>query len=77
MQKWQRRSPRTSDVVLNSMEMTQIDGSSEMLNTLAKIMEKFDPEELKDNPGLFGKLFGNLRKQMDRILSNTIPWGMR
>ena len=58
---------KASDVVLNSMEMTQIDESSEMLNTLAKIMEKFDPDELKDNPGLFGKLFGNLRKQMDRI----------
>ncbi len=66
---------KASDVVLNSMEMTQIDGSSEMLNTLAKIMEKFDPEELKDNPGLFGKLFGNLRKQMDRILSKYHTMG--
>ncbi len=45
--------------------MSQLDDSSEMLNTLAKIMSKFDIEEIKDNPGLFGKLFGNMRKQLD------------
>ena len=55
--------------------MSQLDDTSEMLNTLAKIMEKFDPDELKDNPGLFGKLFGNLRKQMDRILSKYHTMG--
>ena len=63
------------DVVLNSMEMSQLDDTSEMLNTLAKIMEKFDPDELKDNPGLFGKLFGNLRKQMDKILAKYHTMG--
>lgn len=66
---------KASDVVLSSMEMSQLDESSEMLGTLAKIMEKFDPEELKDNPGLFGKLFGNLRKQMDKILSKYHTMG--
>lgn len=60
---------KASDVVLNSMNMSQLDDSSEMLNTLAKIMNKFDIEEIKENPGLFGKLFGNLRKQLDKILS--------
>ena len=29
---------KASDVVLNSMNMSQLDDSSEMLNTLAKIM---------------------------------------
>ena len=58
---------RASDVVLNSMNMSQLDESSEMLNTLAKIMEKFDIDEIRDNPTLFGKLFGNLRKQLDKI----------
>ena len=66
---------KASDVVLNSMEMSQLDDTSEMLNTLAKIMEKFDPDELKDNPGLFGKLFGNLRKQMDKILAKYHTMG--
>lgn len=59
---------KCSDIVLNSMNMSQLDESSEMLNTLAKIMGKFDIDEIKENPGLFGKLFGNLRKQLDKIL---------
>jgi len=66
---------RASDVVLNSMNMTQLDESSAMLNTLAKIMEKFDIDEIKDNPTLFGKLFGNLRKQLDKILNKYHTMG--
>lgn len=66
---------KASDVVLNSMNMAQIDESREMLNTLAKIMSKFDIEEIKENPGLFGKLFGNLRKQLDRILAKYHTMG--
>ncbi len=66
---------KASDVVLNSMNMSQLDGSSEMLSTLAKIMSKFDLEEIKDDPGLFGKLFGNLRKQLDKILAKYHTMG--
>lgn len=66
---------KASDVVLNSMNMSQLDNSSVMLNTLAKIMSKFDIEEIKDNPGLFGKLFGNLRKQLDKILAKYHTMG--
>lgn len=66
---------RASDIVLNSMNMSQLDDSSEMLNTLAKIMNKFDIEEIKENPGLFGKLFGNLRKQLDKILAKYHTMG--
>lgn len=66
---------KASDVVLNSMNMSQLDDSSEMLNTLAKIMNKFDIEEIKDNPGLFGKLFANLRKQLDKILDKYHTMG--
>lgn len=66
---------KASDVVLNSMNMSQLDNSSQMLNTLAKIMSKFDIEEIKDNPGLFGKLFGNLRKQLDKILDKYHTMG--
>lgn len=66
---------KASDVVLNSMNMAQLDETSEMLNTLAKIMSKFDIEEIKDNPGLFGKLFGNLRKQLDKILAKYHTMG--
>jgi len=66
---------KASDVVLNSMNMSQIEESSEMLNTLAKIMDKFDIDEIKENPSLFGKLFGNLRKQLDKILSKYHTMG--
>lgn len=59
---------KASDVVLNSMNMSQINDSGEMLNTLAQIMSKFDIEEIKDKPGLFNKLFGNLKKQLEKIL---------
>ena len=66
---------KASDVVLNSMSMKQLDESSAMLNTLAKIMDQFDIEEIKDEPGLFGKLFGNLKKQLDKILAKYHTMG--
>lgn len=66
---------KASDIVLNSMNMAQIDESREMLNTLGKIMSKFDIEEIKDNPRLWGKLFGNLRKQLDKILAKYHTMG--
>ena len=66
---------KASDIVLNSMNMSQLDDSSEMLNTLAKIMDKFDIEEIKDNPGLFEKLFGNLKKKLEKILAKYHTMG--
>ena len=66
---------RASDVVLNSMNMSQLDESSKMLKVLAGIMSKFDIDEIKENPGLFGKLFGNLRKQLDKILAKYHTMG--
>ena len=66
---------KASDVVLNSMNMAQLDESSEMLGSLAKIMSKFDIEEIKDNPGLFGKLFNNMRKKLDKILAKYHTMG--
>lgn len=66
---------KASDIVLNSMNMSQIDESSEMLNTLAKVMSKFDIDEIKEDKGLFNKLFGNLRKQLDKILDKYHTMG--
>ncbi len=66
---------KASDVVLNSMDMSQLDDTSQMLKTLAKIMDKFDIEEIKDNPGLFDKLFGNMKKQLDKILAKYHTMG--
>ena len=66
---------KSSDVVLNSMDMSQLNETSEMLKSLAKIMDQFDINEIKDNPGLFGKLFGNFRKQLDKILAKYHTMG--
>ncbi|NBI66357.1 toxic anion resistance protein [Pseudoflavonifractor sp. 60] len=66
---------KCSDTILNSMNMSQLDNSSAMLTTLAKIMDKFDIEEIKDNPGLLGKLFGGMRRQLDKILAKYHTMG--
>ena len=66
---------KASDVVLNSMNMSQLDDSSEMLQTLSKIMSKFDIDEIKENPSLFGKLFGNVKKQLEKILAKYHTMG--
>ena len=66
---------KASDVVLNSMNMSQLDDTSEMLKVLAKIMDQFDIEEIKENPSLFSKLFGNLKKQLDKILAKYHTMG--
>ncbi len=67
---------KASDVILNSMNLSELDESSEMLKTLANIMSKFDIDEIKEDPSLFGKLFGNLKKQLDKILAKYHTMGM-
>ncbi|MCM1314277.1 MAG: toxic anion resistance protein [Muribaculaceae bacterium] len=66
---------KASDVVLNSMSMSQINDSGQMLTALAKIMEQFDIEEIKEDPGFFKKLFGNAKKQLDKILKKYHTMG--
>ena len=66
---------KASDLVLRSMNMSQIDETSKMLGTLSKIMDQFDINEIKDNPSLFGKMFGNIRKQLDKILAKYHTMG--
>ena len=59
---------KVSDVVLNNMDMDQLNDTSALLNTLAKIMDKFDIDEIKENPSLFNKIFGSIEKQLEKIL---------
>lgn len=66
---------KVSDIVLNGMNLAQLDASNEMLNTLAKIMGKFDIEEIRDEPGLFGKLFGGLKKKLEKLLAKYHTMG--
>lgn len=66
---------KASDVVLKSVNMAQLNETSEMLNTLAKIMDKFNLEEINKNPTLLGKLFGGFKKQLDKILDKYHTMG--
>lgn len=66
---------RCSDTILNSMNMSQINDTGEMLQLLGKVMDRFDINELKEEPGLFKKLFGNIKKQLDQILAKYHTMG--
>ena len=66
---------KASDVVLNNVNMNQINESSEMLDALAKIMSEFDVDELKENKGFFNRLFGNLKKQLEKVLQKYHTMG--
>ena len=46
-----------------------------MLKQLAKIMEKFDINEIKEEPGFFKKMFSNAKKQLDKILAKYHTMG--
>ena len=66
---------KASDQVLNSMNMTQIDETSQLMQVLANIMSKFDVDEIKDDPSFFKKFFNNARKQLDKILAKYHTMG--
>ncbi len=66
---------KASDIVLNSMTMKQLDQTSELMKTLAKIMDNFDIDEIKEDPGFLNKLFGNMKKQLDKILAKYHTMG--
>ena len=63
---------KASDQVLNSMNMSQLDDSSELLNALKNIMDQFDAKELTEEKK---GLFANLRRQLDKILAKYHTMG--
>ena len=58
----QKKFRNASDVVLNNMNMSQLDDSSEMLNTLAKIMDQFDIDEIEGESGTVWKIIWKYEK---------------
>ena len=64
---------KASDQVLNSMNMTQLDDSSELLNAHKNIMDQFDVKELTEEKK--AGFFANLRKQLDKILAKYHTMG--
>ena len=57
---------KASDSVLNSMSISQINDTGKMMKALSKI---------KDEPGFFGRLFGNAKKQLEKILDKYHTMG--
>lgn len=66
---------KSADVVLNGMNMDQINNSGKMLEALDKIMGSFDIDEVKEDKGLFGKLFVNAKKKLEKLLSKYSTMG--
>ena len=66
---------KASDSILNSVSKTRVDDSGELLKALAKIMDQFNIDEIREPSGVFGKLFGNFRKQLDKILEKYHTMG--
>ena len=63
---------KASDQVLNSMTIDQVNDTGVMLKELAKIMERFDINEIKDEkPGFFG----NLKKKLEKIIGKYETMG--
>lgn len=64
-----------SDIILNSMDLSQLDNSSALLNSLSKIMDQFDINEIEEKQGIWNRLFNNARKQLDKILAKYHTMG--
>lgn len=59
-----------SDKILNSIKVNSVENSGVMLKELAKVMSRFDKEELEEKPdGFFSKIFSSGKKTVDKLLS--------
>ncbi|MBQ2954234.1 MAG: toxic anion resistance protein [Clostridia bacterium] len=66
---------RAADMVLNSMSLAQLDNTGVMMTALGKIMDHFDIDEIREEPGFFAKIFGGMKKQLEKILAKYHTMG--
>ncbi len=70
---------KCSDSVLNSIDMDRINDSGALLETLGKIMDKFDIEELasdeKKKKGFVSRVFGSAQDKVGRIFAKYHSMG--
>lgn len=66
---------KASDNVLNGVNMSQLNDTGNVLNSLTKIMDQFDIKELEEDPKGIKKLFTNIKKQLDKILTKYDTMG--
>lgn len=59
-----------SDRMLSTIRTSKLEKSSQLINHLNKIMDRFDPEDFKEEKkGFFAKLFGKGKERLQKILS--------
>ena len=66
---------RAADMVLNSMSLSQLDNTGVMMTALGKIMDRFDIDEIREDPSFFAKIFGGMKKQLEKILAKYHTMG--
>ncbi|RHW38273.1 toxic anion resistance protein [Lysinibacillus yapensis] len=60
-----------SDKMLGSIKSSKLEKSSELIQNLNKIMDRFDPQDFKEEKkgGLIKRLFSKGKEQLERLLS--------
>lgn len=65
-----------TDKVLNTMEVTKVEDSGQLLIQLNKVMDKFDIKEFEEkNPGLFEKLFNKAKNNIEALFQKYHTMG--
>ena len=67
---------KASDQVLSTMDMRVINDSGAMLETLGRIMDRFDPKDLvPERKGVLGRFFTNVQRQIEQMLTKYNTMG--
>ncbi|WP_342511889.1 toxic anion resistance protein [Sporosarcina sp. FSL K6-1522] len=61
------RLSRFSDRILNTMMVSKLDDSGDLLNQLEKLMKRFDRNEITKEPGFLDKLFKRAKQQAEAM----------
>ncbi|EIT84763.1 putative tellurite resistance protein [Fictibacillus macauensis ZFHKF-1] len=69
------RLSRFSDRILDSMSVTKLEESSQLLNKLEKVMKRFDSKELTKEPGFMDKLFKRAKQTAEAIFKKYQTMG--
>ena len=59
---------KAADQILRGMTVSQLDESGQLMQALAKVMSRFDPDALEAKPGFLGRLLGGAQKKLDEVL---------
>lgn len=60
---------KASEIVLSNTSLNQVYKTSQVVSILNKILEKVSIEEIKKEPGVLEKIFGNVQAAIEKLLS--------